>query len=200
MNAMRVRKARRPMSRPAFSHPLARSRRGVIKFGSKIPGGVRQGGRRVSGRVGVPPAGSGVPPEPSERTTGAPFARHAIADVCDCQAGRPARQANRSEAETASRRLPAGRAERGKRPPYPTPAGRLVARLCNSERWRHSFPLPFLDVDPITPFTMNDRAPSAFLHNPQSSAVLENYATPPAVHQSPFSTFHSCAFFVRFDP
>jgi len=49
----------------------------------------RQGERRAAGSAGVPPAGSGVPPEPSERTTGALLARVGISDVRVCQAGRP---------------------------------------------------------------------------------------------------------------
>ncbi len=37
--------------------------------------------RRAAGGAGVPPAGSRVPPEPIERTTGSPFASTAATDV-----------------------------------------------------------------------------------------------------------------------
>jgi len=64
------------------------------------------------GRVGVSPAGSGVPPEPSELRTDAPPANAAHTDV---------------------RRVPRGtRSTAGGRPPYPRHANRLDTRSRHS--------------------------------------------------------------------
>ena len=50
---------------------------------------------KAVGRVGVPPAGSGILPEPSERTTGTRARKGSLLDSTGCYAGRAARRAGR---------------------------------------------------------------------------------------------------------